>query len=435
MSFGGAGTARRAARAPDQPRARDRDRRDRRGRRPHARHRRRGRGRTSSPRSSACTTTARASRWSPRSAGPSTSASDEVLVVVDPIDGSLNAKRGLPHHALSVAVATGTTMADVVFGFVYDLGPGEEWRATLGAGSVPQRRARSTDPPPERRTPTAASSCSRSSPPTRAGWRWPPTTWSPRRGGSARWARSPSRCARSPPRASTRMASLARCRAVDAAAAQLIVRESGGQVAFVGAADGPLGAPLDLVPAPSRRGGPLARDAAGAARAAGGLTLMHVDWALAGADRPYARPARRRPSTRRPPAWRETATAAREQIVAATGLVPDRARCRRPSGSTAAPGSTPTSRRCARRWGRSWRGDRGSAHGRGPLGALQNAGGAVVGAEVGALLGLFARRVLGQYELDLTRPESPRRGCCSSVPTSTAPRASSAPTATSWSPG
>src|SRR4051794_30341285 len=30
-----------------------------------------------------------------------------VLVVVDPIDGSLNAKRGLPHHALSVAVAVG----------------------------------------------------------------------------------------------------------------------------------------------------------------------------------------------------------------------------------------------------------------------------------------------------------------------------------------
>jgi myo-inositol-1(or 4)-monophosphatase len=44
------------------------------------------------------------------------------------------------------------------------------------------------------------------------------------------------------------MASLARTRAVDAAAAQLIVRESGGQVAFVGSPDGPLGAPLDLEP-------------------------------------------------------------------------------------------------------------------------------------------------------------------------------------------
>src|SRR3954467_15550658 len=60
---------------------------------------------------------------------------DGVLVVIDPIDGSTNAKRGLPHHALSVAVATGETMADVIFGFVYDLGPGEEWRATLGEGT------------------------------------------------------------------------------------------------------------------------------------------------------------------------------------------------------------------------------------------------------------------------------------------------------------
>jgi myo-inositol-1(or 4)-monophosphatase len=44
------------------------------------------------------------------------------------------------------------------------------------------------------------------------------------------------------------MASLARCRAVDAAAAQLIVCESGGEVAFVGAPGGPLSAPLDLEP-------------------------------------------------------------------------------------------------------------------------------------------------------------------------------------------
>src|SRR3712207_8244256 len=45
---------------------------------------------------------------------------DGVMVVVDPIDGSLNAKRGLPHHCVSIAVAEGPTMADVVFGFVQD---------------------------------------------------------------------------------------------------------------------------------------------------------------------------------------------------------------------------------------------------------------------------------------------------------------------------
>jgi myo-inositol-1(or 4)-monophosphatase len=43
------------------------------------------------------------------------------------------------------------------------------------------------------------------------------------------------------------MATLWKCRAVDAAAAQLVVRESGGHVAFPGA-ETPLGAPLDLEP-------------------------------------------------------------------------------------------------------------------------------------------------------------------------------------------
>jgi myo-inositol-1(or 4)-monophosphatase len=43
------------------------------------------------------------------------------------------------------------------------------------------------------------------------------------------------------------MATLWKCRSVDAAAAQLVVRESGGVVAFTGA-DDPLGAPLDLEP-------------------------------------------------------------------------------------------------------------------------------------------------------------------------------------------
>ncbi len=43
------------------------------------------------------------------------------------------------------------------------------------------------------------------------------------------------------------MATLANCRSVDAAAAQLIVRESGGLVAFT-AMDEPLDAPLDLEP-------------------------------------------------------------------------------------------------------------------------------------------------------------------------------------------
>jgi myo-inositol-1(or 4)-monophosphatase len=57
------------------------------------------------------------------------------LLVVDPIDGSLNAKRGIPFFSLSMAVADGETMDDVVFGFVHDFGSGEEWTASRGGGA------------------------------------------------------------------------------------------------------------------------------------------------------------------------------------------------------------------------------------------------------------------------------------------------------------
>jgi myo-inositol-1(or 4)-monophosphatase len=56
-------------------------------------------------------------------------------VVIDPIDGSLNARRTLPSFALSIAVAGGPTMADVSFGFVHDFGAGEEFVAERGRGA------------------------------------------------------------------------------------------------------------------------------------------------------------------------------------------------------------------------------------------------------------------------------------------------------------
>ena len=59
----------------------------------------------------------------------------ETFVVIDPIDGSLNAKRGIGFFALSIAVASGPSMADVDFGFVHDFGTGEEWTATRGEGA------------------------------------------------------------------------------------------------------------------------------------------------------------------------------------------------------------------------------------------------------------------------------------------------------------
>jgi myo-inositol-1(or 4)-monophosphatase len=57
-------------------------------------------------------------------------------IVVDPIDGSLNAKRGIPFFSVSIAIAEGGTMDDVVFGYVYDFGSGEEWVARKGEGAL-----------------------------------------------------------------------------------------------------------------------------------------------------------------------------------------------------------------------------------------------------------------------------------------------------------
>ncbi len=56
-------------------------------------------------------------------------------VVIDPIDGSLNARRTLPSHSLSIAVASGPSMADVEFGYVYDFGAGEAFSAARGEGA------------------------------------------------------------------------------------------------------------------------------------------------------------------------------------------------------------------------------------------------------------------------------------------------------------
>lgn len=72
------------------------------------------------------------------------------LVVVNPIDGSLNAKRGLPVFATSVALAYGDTIGDVVIGLVHDHGAGEEWLAVRGKGAwrdgVPLRPQPPADP-------------------------------------------------------------------------------------------------------------------------------------------------------------------------------------------------------------------------------------------------------------------------------------------------
>ena len=169
-----------------------------------------------------------------------------VRVIIDPIDGSLNAKRGLPHHAVSVAVAAGPTMADVEFGYVYDFGPGEEWWARRGGGSwlngqrldpeLGERRGgdgrlevlgiESADP---RLLQAGIDELA----------------------GAAYRLRvlgtiASSLCQVAAARLDG-LVSLRNCRAVDAAAAQLIVREGGGVISFPRCHE-PLGAPLDAKP-------------------------------------------------------------------------------------------------------------------------------------------------------------------------------------------
>jgi myo-inositol-1(or 4)-monophosphatase len=62
-------------------------------------------------------------------------AGSDTVLVIDPIDGSLNAKRGIPFFSLSIAVADGRTMDNVHSGFVHDFGSGEEWTAKRGQGA------------------------------------------------------------------------------------------------------------------------------------------------------------------------------------------------------------------------------------------------------------------------------------------------------------
>jgi myo-inositol-1(or 4)-monophosphatase len=69
----------------------------------------------------------------------------EIRVVIDPVDGSLNAKRGLPFACVSIAIASGSRMADVEVGCVAELDPrlsagdeprpGRDWWAVKGEGA------------------------------------------------------------------------------------------------------------------------------------------------------------------------------------------------------------------------------------------------------------------------------------------------------------
>src|SRR3954469_17497322 len=71
-------------------------------------------------------------------------------VVVDPIDGSRNAKRGIPAYSVSIAIADGPTIGDVQFAYVHDLALEEAWHAAPGGGAfLGDERLSALDPDAE----------------------------------------------------------------------------------------------------------------------------------------------------------------------------------------------------------------------------------------------------------------------------------------------
>lgn len=149
-------------------------------------------------------------------------------VVIDPVDGSLNMRRTIPSFALSVAVASGPSMADVELGYVYDFGAGEEFIAHRGSGATVNGRALAAEGPgyglevvgmeaadPARLVPVMEYLSGRA--------------YRVRIVGAVAIAACYVGAGRFDGMLSGRG-----CRSVDAAAAQLVVREAGGVVAFTG---------------------------------------------------------------------------------------------------------------------------------------------------------------------------------------------------------
>jgi myo-inositol-1(or 4)-monophosphatase len=147
-------------------------------------------------------------------------------VVIDPIDGSLNARRTLPSHSLSIALASDDSMAAVEFGYVFDFGADEEFvaRRSEGATLGGERIAVRPDgdklellglesAEPERALPALQALAGR--------------VYRLRVVGSIAISASYVAAGRF-----DALAGLRPCRSVDAAAAQLIVREAGGRVSF-----------------------------------------------------------------------------------------------------------------------------------------------------------------------------------------------------------
>ncbi len=150
----------------------------------------------------------------------------EARIVIDPIDGSLNARRTIPSFAVSIAVASGPSMADVEFGFVHDFGADEEFLARRGEGAELNGEPVRVTAAAERLEVVGVES---------AEPEWALPALEALTGKAFRLRVVGSIAITAAYVAAGRfdaMLSLRSCRSVDAAAAQLIAREAGGAVAF-----------------------------------------------------------------------------------------------------------------------------------------------------------------------------------------------------------
>lgn len=153
----------------------------------------------------------------------------ETRIVIDPIDGSMNARRTLPTHALSIAVAEGSSMAEVELAFVYDFGAGEEFVARRGMGAELGGRSIAATGPEGHGLEVIGLESAKPE--------WVSPIVEALHGevqrirviGTIAMTMAYVACGRLDAMASARS-----CRSVDAAAAQLIVREAGGVVEFEG---------------------------------------------------------------------------------------------------------------------------------------------------------------------------------------------------------
>jgi len=159
-----------------------------------------------------------------------------LCVVIDPIDGSLNARRTIPLHCVSIAVAEGESMEDVTLGYVYEFGAGEEFVATRDGAELDGAPIQAPEGDGLELVALEASKPERV---VKAAQVLQDRAWRIRSPGAIAVGLCYVACGRYDGIITTRP-----CRSVDAAAGQLIARVAGGTVEFGG---GDLGdAPLDL---------------------------------------------------------------------------------------------------------------------------------------------------------------------------------------------